>query len=53
MEKKKRRVRADVLLIAALLILSGAFFLVRYLRSAGGDVAAEVATYVTNSNAGI
>ena len=39
-EKKKRRVRADVLLIAALLILSGAFFLVRYLRSAGGDVAA-------------
>ena len=40
MEKKKRRLRADALLIAALLLLSGGFLLFRQLRRTGGDVAA-------------
>ena len=40
MEGKKRRLRADVLLIAALLLLSGGFLLFRQLRRTGGDVAA-------------
>ena len=39
MEEKKRRVRADVLLIAALLLLSGAFLLIRQLRRTGGNMA--------------
>ena len=39
MEGKKRHLRADVLLIAALLLLSGAFLLLRQLRRTGGDMA--------------
>ena len=35
----KKRIRADVLLIAALLLLSGAFLLVRQIRRAGGNMA--------------
>ena len=39
MNDHKKRIRADVLLIAALLLVSGAFLLVRQLRRAGGNMA--------------
>ena len=68
MNDHKKRIRADVLLIAALLLVSGAFLLIRQLRRAGGNMAVvyvdgkrtaayplskDVTVTLTNENGGV